>query len=122
MVIAHDGALADAPAMAGYPDPLPPVATTACAVTPPAAAPVSVSVSVTGMAADAVANIQALMTGAGDGATEIAPTAQGTRLELLGLMTAAGWDFYRSEWWHYQLFDARTYAVLADADLPEGIM
>ena len=70
MVIAHDGAMADAPAMAGDPDPLHPVATTACAVTPPAAAPVSVSV--TGMAADAVANIRALMTGAGDGATEIA--------------------------------------------------
>ncbi|MDP6030850.1 MAG: M15 family metallopeptidase [Alphaproteobacteria bacterium] len=22
-------------------------------------------------------------------------------------MTAAGWDFYSKEWWHYQLFDSR---------------
>ena len=34
------------------------------------------------------------------------PAAQRNRLLLLGLMTAAGWDFYRNEWWHYQLFDA----------------
>jgi D-alanyl-D-alanine dipeptidase len=43
-------------------------------------------------------------------------------LLLLGLMTAAGWDFYRSEWWHYQLFDARRFALLADADLPQPMM
>ena len=23
----------------------------------------------------------------------------------------AGWDFYRNEWWHYQLFDARRYPL-----------
>jgi D-alanyl-D-alanine dipeptidase len=29
-------------------------------------------------------------------------------------MTAAGWDYYRNEWWHYQLFDARRYPLLSD--------
>jgi D-alanyl-D-alanine dipeptidase len=33
---------------------------------------------------------------------------------LLGLMTEAGWDFYRNEWWHYQLFDSRRYPLLHD--------
>jgi D-alanyl-D-alanine dipeptidase len=49
----------------------------------------------------------------------IPPAAQRNRLLLLGLMTAAGWDFYRNEWWHYQLFDARRYDLLGDADLAE---
>jgi hypothetical protein len=40
----------------------------------------------------------------------------------MGLMTAAGWDFYRNEWWHYQLFDARRYPLVADADLPRSMM
>ncbi|HZB93592.1 MAG TPA: D-alanyl-D-alanine dipeptidase [Stellaceae bacterium] len=50
--------------------------------------------------------------------TEIAPAAQANRLVLLGLMTAAGWDFYANEWWHYQLFDPRRYPLLGDADAP----
>jgi D-alanyl-D-alanine dipeptidase len=54
--------------------------------------------------------------------TDIGVEAQRNRLLLLGLMTAAGWDFYRNEWWHYQLFDARRFDVLADADLPEPMM
>jgi D-alanyl-D-alanine dipeptidase len=33
--------------------------------------------------------------------------AQRHRMLLLGLMTESGWDFYRKEWWHYQLFNAR---------------
>jgi D-alanyl-D-alanine dipeptidase len=48
--------------------------------------------------------------------------AQRNRLLLLGLMTAAGWDFYRNEWWHYQLFDAKRFPLLADADLPRRMM
>ena len=40
----------------------------------------------------------------------------------MGLMTAAGWDFYRNEWWHYQLFDARRLPLISDADLPRPIM
>ncbi len=38
--------------------------------------------------------------------TDVPPEAQRNRLLLMGLMTSAGWDFYRNEWWHYQLFDA----------------
>jgi D-alanyl-D-alanine dipeptidase len=56
------------------------------------------------------------------GNTEVSPQAQRNRLLLLGLMTAAGWDFYRNEWWHYQLFDARLYPLLSDRDLPVSMM
>ncbi len=56
------------------------------------------------------------------GVTQIAAADQHNRALLLGLMTAAGWDFYRNEWWHYQLFDARRYPVLEDGDLPLPMM
>ena len=49
---------------------------------------------------------------------------QVTRRDMvkMGLMTAAGWDFYRNEWWHYQLFDARRYPLISDADLPRPML
>jgi zinc D-Ala-D-Ala dipeptidase len=53
---------------------------------------------------------------------EIAETAQRNRLTLLGLMTAAGWDFYRREWWHYQLFEARRWPLLSDRVLPRSML
>ena len=56
------------------------------------------------------------------GTTAIPVAAQENRLLLLGLMSAAGWDFYRNEWWHYQLFDARRFPLLSDADLPRPMM
>jgi zinc D-Ala-D-Ala dipeptidase len=56
------------------------------------------------------------------GRTDVPVTAQRNRLLLMGLMTSAGWDFYRNEWWHYQLFDARRYPLLSDADLPRPMM
>lgn len=56
------------------------------------------------------------------GSTEIATAAQRNRMLLLGLMTAAGWDFYRNEWWHYQLFDPRRFPLLGDADLPRPML
>lgn len=56
------------------------------------------------------------------GVTGIPRQAQRNRLLLLGLMTAAGWDFYGNEWWHYQLFDARRYALLSDDALEAGMM
>lgn len=56
------------------------------------------------------------------GVTDIPRKAQRNRLLLLGLMTAAGWDFYGNEWWHYQLFDARRYALLSDDVLEAGMM
>lgn len=49
------------------------------------------------------------------GNPDIPAPAQRNRLLLLGLMTAAGWDFYRNEWWHYQMFEPRRHPVLDDA-------
>jgi D-alanyl-D-alanine dipeptidase len=38
-------------------------------------------------------------------------------------MTAAGFDFYRNEWWHYQLFSPRgRYPVLSDSVLAKPMM
>jgi D-alanyl-D-alanine dipeptidase len=54
--------------------------------------------------------------------TEVSLEAQRNRFLLLGLMTAAGWDFYRNEWWHYQLFDTRRYPLLSDSVLSPGLM
>lgn len=49
------------------------------------------------------------------GNTEVSAQAQRNRHLLMGIMTTAGWDFYRNEWWHYQLFNARqNYEVLTD--------
>lgn len=56
------------------------------------------------------------------GNTEISTEAQRNRHLLLGIMSAAGWDFYRSEWWHYQLFGAETYPLLSDSVLPQSMM
>ncbi|MFZ8865080.1 MAG: D-alanyl-D-alanine dipeptidase [Rickettsiales bacterium] len=51
------------------------------------------------------------------GNRDIALQAQKNRLLLLAIMTEAGWDFYRNEWWHYQLFNPRTYPVIEDFNL-----
>ncbi len=56
------------------------------------------------------------------GRTDISTAAQRNRAILLGLMSAAGWDFYGKEWWHYQLFNSRDYPVLADSVLPQRMM
>lgn len=56
------------------------------------------------------------------GCIEISPTAQANRSLLLGLMTAAGWDFYSKEWWHYQLFDSRRLPLISDSELDQGLM
>ncbi|MBM3567541.1 MAG: D-alanyl-D-alanine dipeptidase [Alphaproteobacteria bacterium] len=56
------------------------------------------------------------------GVGTIGPAAQRNRLLLLGLMTAAGFDFYRNEWWHYQLFEARRYPLLSDSAAATGLM
>ena len=53
---------------------------------------------------------------------EVSPSAQANRFILLGIMTAAGWDFYRNEWWHYQLFESRRFPLLSDSALREGLM
>lgn len=49
--------------------------------------------------------------------------AQRNRLLLMGIMTTAGWDFYRNEWWHYQLFNARQrFPVYSDKEANTGMM
>lgn len=54
--------------------------------------------------------------------TDISASAQKNRLLLLGLMSAAGWDFYKNEWWHYQLFNSKNYPLLSDKDLAVPMM
>lgn len=58
------------------------------------------------------------------GNQEIDALAQRHRHLLMGIMTTAGWDFYRNEWWHYQLFNARAnHPVLSDSVLgPDRMM
>lgn len=53
---------------------------------------------------------------------DVSPAAQLNRALLLGLMTAGGWDFYRNEWWHYQLFNAQRYPLYSDSALQRGLM
>jgi zinc D-Ala-D-Ala dipeptidase len=56
------------------------------------------------------------------GSLEIPARAQAYRSLLLGIMTAAGWDFYGKEWWHYQLFDSRRFPLYSDSALTAGLM
>jgi D-alanyl-D-alanine dipeptidase len=56
------------------------------------------------------------------GRTDVSVEAQRNRLLLLGLMSAAGFEFYTNEWWHYQLFNARGYPVVSQAELPHPVM
>ncbi|MCC7168449.1 MAG: D-alanyl-D-alanine dipeptidase [Rhodospirillales bacterium] len=56
------------------------------------------------------------------GRTDISPAAQRNRMILLGLMSAAGWDFYQKEWWHYQLFQPRRLPLLSDSVLARPMM
>jgi D-alanyl-D-alanine dipeptidase len=37
-------------------------------------------------------------------------------------MTQAGWNFYRNEWWHYQLFNSQKYPLISDTEIPEQMM
>ena len=48
------------------------------------------------------------------GNLEISDEAYKNRMTLLGIMTDAGWDFYRNEWWHYQLFNSKSYPIIKD--------
>ena len=57
------------------------------------------------------------------GNLEVSPEAQRNRILLMGLMTSAGFDFFRNEWWHYQLFSPRgRYPVLSDSAAGCGMM
>ena len=54
------------------------------------------------------------------GNTQISKNAMKNRLILLGIMTTAGWDFYRNEWWHYQLFNSKSYPLIQHTNLTEN--
>ena len=56
------------------------------------------------------------------GNVEISKEAQKNRYLLMGIMTTAGWDFYRNEWWHYQLFESRKYTIYTDKEAGTGLM
>ncbi len=43
---------------------------------------------------------------------KISKAAQKNRLILAGIMSIAGFDFYKNEWWHYQLFNCRNYEII----------
>lgn len=45
---------------------------------------------------------------------KISATAKKNRALLFDIMKEAGWDFYSKEWWHYQLFNARSFEVVED--------
>lgn len=53
---------------------------------------------------------------------DVCVEAQRNRAILLGIMTAAGWDFFKNEWWHYQLFNARRLPLISDSALPRPMM
>ena len=49
------------------------------------------------------------------GCLDISKRSYHNRLLLLGIMTDAGWDFFRNEWWHYQLFNSRRFPIINNA-------
>ncbi len=46
------------------------------------------------------------------GCLDISAESYKNRLLLLGIMIDAGWDFYRNEWWHYQLFNSKKFPII----------
>lgn len=56
------------------------------------------------------------------GNTDISAEAQRNRHILMGIMTTAGWDFYRNEWWHYQMFNPRYYPALTNKEAKTNLL
>ena len=56
------------------------------------------------------------------GNVTIIKEVQKNRHVLLGIMSAAGWNFYKKEWWHYQLFNAKKYKLIKNNMLDQPIM
>ena len=48
------------------------------------------------------------------GCLDITKEAYKNRLILLGIMTDAGWDFFRNEWWHYRLYNSKNFPIVND--------
>ncbi len=76
----------------------------------------------TGEALDMGSGFDDLTPRAFHGSAEPHMAAQRNRMLLLGLMATAGWDHYRNEWWHYQLFAPRRYPLLWDSAAGTGLM
>ena len=53
---------------------------------------------------------------------DISIEAQRNRKILLGIMIAAGWDYFENEWWHYQLFNPKNYLLIKDGKEEDFIM
>jgi len=64
----------------------------------------------------------AFKTKAQHGNHQVSAEAQKNRLILLGLMTQAGWDFYRNEWWHYQLHNSKNYPLISNLQAPKPLL
>lgn len=56
------------------------------------------------------------------GMTLLPAEAQRHRMILLGIMTAAGWELNRYEWWHYQLPNALSYPLLTDVEAGTNLL
>jgi D-alanyl-D-alanine dipeptidase len=56
------------------------------------------------------------------GSTAVSAEAQANRSRLLGIMAAAGWEHYASEWWHYQLPRVERYPLLWDSGAGSRMM
>ena len=56
------------------------------------------------------------------GNTKVSVAAQKNRLILLGIMTASGWDFYKNEWWHYQLHNSKNWPLILNKEIQTKIM
>ncbi|MFT6331920.1 MAG: D-alanyl-D-alanine dipeptidase [Lentimonas sp.] len=46
------------------------------------------------------------------GAEGLTVEEERNRFLLMGIMQSAGFDIYRFEWWHYQLYDVKDYPVI----------
>ena len=68
----------------------------------------------TGQELEMGTEFDAMTTASYHAALDVSAEAQRNRAILLGIMLAAGWDFFQNEWWHYQLFKPRRYPTLSD--------
>lgn len=88
----------------------------------PRGAAVDLTLTRDGVALEMGTGFDAITPLSAHGSLEVSTEAQRHRALLLGLMTAAGWDCYLLEWWHYQLFQPRRYPVLSASAVKDGPM
>lgn len=56
------------------------------------------------------------------GSDEVSAEITKNRMILLGIMTLSGFDYYKKEWWHYQLPQPLKYPKLYDKEAPISMM